>query len=117
MKCYSASLDMIIWFSTLYKLHCVFGAVQNRFPRQVWDVVNDYYSVYNPNVNVNFNYNPKAEPPKSIYEAIETSERNLFIFDRPSVQSKIIYTFQIRVELLYLNSKVIRIFIFVYSYS
>lgn len=88
MKCYSVSVKLVIWFSTLYQLQCVFGSVQNRFPRQVWDVVNDYYSTYNPNVNVNFNYNPKAEPPQNIYQAPETPESNLFIFDRPSAQSK-----------------------------
>lgn len=86
MKCYSVSLELVIWFSTLCMLHGVYGSVQNRIPRQVWDVVNDYYSTYNPNVN--FNYNPNAEPPKNTYEAVGTPESNLFIFDRPSAQSK-----------------------------
>lgn len=84
MKCYSVSLELAIWFSSL--LHCVLGSVQSRFPRQVWDVVNDYDSTYNPNVN--FNYNPKAEPPKNIYPALGTPESNFFVFDRPSAQSK-----------------------------
>lgn len=90
MKCYSVSLlDLVIWISTFYKLHCVVhGSVQNRLPRQVWDVVNDYYSTYDPNVNANFNYNPKAEPPKNIYQALKTPESNSFVFDRPTAQSK-----------------------------